>query len=232
MSASAVIVAAGAGSRLGGEPKQFRRLGDRPVLAWSCSLFASHADVEQFVVVLPQQLAESPPDWLSQFDLTIVTGGATRRESVRCGLAAVGDSDVVLIHDAARPFATTDLVSRLLGAAHSSGAVIPVLEMTDTIKRVKSGAAGAFVDATVDRSVLRAAQTPQAFPLDQIRRLHELAEESGLECPDDAVLCEAAGIEVRTISGEHWAFKVTHPEDFALAEWLVASGRVLPSDVT
>ncbi len=230
MSASAVIVAAGSGTRLGGEPKQFRQLGDRPLLAWSCSLFASHAEVKQIVVVLPRSLAESPPDWLNQFDLTIVTGGATRRESVRCGLAAVGDSDVVLIHDAARPFATTDLVGRLLGAARSFGAVIPVMEMTDAIKRMNAPVAGASVDVTLDRSVLRAAQTPQAFPLGQIRRLHEMAEESGREYPDDAVLCEAAGIEVRTISGEPWAFKITHPEDLALAEWLVASGRVRPSD--
>lgn len=232
MSASAVVVAAGSGSRLGGEAKQFRVLGDRPLLAWSCALFASHADIERLVVVLPGELAESPPAWLETYCPTVVTGGATRRESVRRGLAVVGDSDVVLIHDAARPFISKDLVSRLLDEVRSRGPVIPVVEMSDTIKRLDAPTAGACIERTLDRSVLRGAQTPQAFPVEQIRRLHEMAEEAGLECSDDAVLCEVAGITVRTIAGERWGFKITHAEDFALAEWLVSSGLIRPSDGT
>ncbi|TFG66302.1 MAG: 2-C-methyl-D-erythritol 4-phosphate cytidylyltransferase [Gemmatimonadales bacterium] len=230
--ACAVIVAAGTGSRLGGDAKQFRQLGDRPLLAWSCALFASHPEVEHLIVVLPRGLAESPPGWLERFHPTVVTGGATRRESVGRGLAAVGDSDFVLIHDAARPFVSADLVSRLLGAVSSRGPVIPVLEVSDAIKQIDAPAAGASVKQTLDRSILRVAQTPQAFPFEQIRRLHELAEVSGQECPDDAMLCEAAGIEVQTIPGERWAFKVTQVEDLALAEWLVSSGRVRPADGT
>lgn len=232
MSTSAVVVAAGTGSRLGGVPKQFRALGGRPLLAWSCALFASHSEVEHLVVVLPRELAASPPDWLIPFRPTVVEGGTTRQESVRRGLASVGESDVVLIHDAARPFAAADLVSRLLAEARMHGSVIPVLEVADAIKRIEAPTTESTVERTLDRSVLRAAQTPQAFPLDQIRHLHARAEQSGLNCPDDAALCEAAGIEVRTIRGERWAFKVTHEEDFALAEWLVASGRVRLQDGT
>lgn len=232
MTTSAVVVAAGAGSRLGGEPKQFRALGGRPLLAWSCALFASHPAVEHLVVVLPPELAATPPDWLGPFRPTIVGGGATRRESVRRGLAGVTESDIVLIHDAARPFASSDLVSRLLAETREHGSVIPVLELADAIKQIDAPTAGSTVERTLDRSLLRAAQTPQAFPLDQIRRLHTLAEQSSLNCPDDAALCEAARIDVRVIRGERWAFKVTHAEDFALAEWLVASGRVRLQDGT
>ncbi len=226
MSACAVIVAAGSGSRLGGDPKQFRLIGDRPVLAWSCSVLAFHPGIERLVVVLPQELAESPPAWLDQYHAIIVTGGSTRRESVGCGLEAVGDSDVVLIHDAARPFISPDLVSRLLHAVTEHGAVIPTLELSDTIKRVDTAGPEASVAQTLDRSMLRAAQTPQAFAAEQILELHELAKRSGEKCPDDAAMCEAAGITVRTIPGERWAFKITHEEEFALAQWLVESGRI------
>lgn len=230
MKACAVVVAAGFGSRVGGEVKQFRILGDRPVLAWSCSLFASHPEIERLVVVLPKESAQSPPEWLEPFHPTIVAGGLTRRESVRRGLSAVEDSDFVLIHDAARPFVSVDMVSRLLSVVATDGAVIPVLELSDAIKQIAAPTAGASIAQTLDRSVLRGAQTPQAFPVAQIRQLHEVAEESQLDCPDDAVLCEAAGIEVRTVPGERWAFKITHAEDFALAEWLVRSGRIRPAD--
>ncbi len=232
MTTSAVVVAAGAGSRVGGEPKQFRTLGGRPLLAWSCALFASHPEIEHLIVVLPPDMVASPPDWLGPFCPTVVEGGASRRESVRRGLAGVKGSDLVLIHDAARPFASSDLVSRLLAEARIHGSVIPVLELADAIKQMEVSTPESTVERTLDRSVLRAAQTPQAFPLDQIRRLHALGEQSGLNCPDDAALCEAAGIDVRTISGERWAFKVTQAEDFALAEWLVASGRVRLQDGT
>ncbi len=226
MTTSAVVVAAGAGSRLGGEPKQFRALGGRPLLAWSCSLFASHPEVESLVVVLPPEMAASPPEWLVPYCAKVIVGGATRQESVQRGLAGVRGSDLVLIHDAARPFASAGLVSRLLVEARIHGSVIPVLEVADAIKQVDVPTAESKIERTLDRSLLRAAQTPQVFPLDLIRRIHTLAEESGLNGPDDAALCEAAGVDVRAIIGERWAFKITQAEDFALAEWLVASGMV------
>ena len=232
MSTSAVVVAAGTGRRLGGAPKQFRTLGGRPLLAWSCALFASHPEVEDLVVVLPPEVAASPPDWMIPFRPTVVEGGASRQESVRRGLEAVGQAEFVLIHDAARPFATADLVTRLLAEAHIHGSVIPVLEVADAIKQIEAPTVESTVERTLDRSLIRAAQTPQAFPLDQIRQLHTRADPSGVNCPDDAALCEAAGIEVRTISGERWAFKVTHADDFGLAEWLVGSGRVRLQDGT
>lgn len=145
-----------------------------------------------------------------------------------CGLAVAGDAGLVLIHDAARPFASADLVRRLLVSARTHGAVIPVLEPVDAVKQLAPGEAR--ISRTLDRSILRAAQTPQVFALEEIRRLHEAADRSGHDAPDDAALCEEAGIAVQTIPGERWAFKITHPEDLALAEWLVATGRVRPAN--
>lgn len=224
----AVIVAGGTGSRIGGPPKQFREVGGRPMLAWSCSRFTAHPEIDEIVVVVPAAIAADPPAWLRRPDLHLTAGGATRRASVQAGIAALTDAAVVLIHDAARPFVSAELVGRLARAA-GEGPVIPVLGLPDTIKRMQPAGEGGpsdRVQATIDRDRLRAAQTPQAFPCELIRRLHEAAAAEGIEPTDDADLCERAGIEVRTVPGERLAFKITHPEDLAMAEWLVASGRV------
>ncbi|HSM08315.1 MAG TPA: 2-C-methyl-D-erythritol 4-phosphate cytidylyltransferase [Gemmatimonadota bacterium] len=228
----AVIVAGGTGSRVGGPPKQFREVGGRPMLGWSCARFTRHPEVEQIVVVVPGAIATDPPAWLRRLDVRLTAGGATRRASVRAGLAALPDVDVVLIHDAARPFVSAELVGRLARAARE-GPVIPVLALPDTIKRMRPAEGGGSsdrIEATFDRDLLRAAQTPQAFPLELIRRLHEAAASEGIEPTDDADLCERAGVEVRTVPGERLAFKITHADDLAMAEWLVASGRIAPPE--
>lgn len=225
---AAVVVAGGSGRRIGGVPKQFREVGGHPLLAWSCARFRRRPDVDQIVVVLPAGAAENPPAWLAVWDVRIAVGGPSRRASVRSGLSAVdGGASSVLIHDAARPFLTDDLLDRLV-AAVPRGPVVPVLPLADTIKRMRSrqGEDAAVVERTVDRERLRAVQTPQAFPVALIRDLHERAEREDAPASDDAVLCERAGIAVRTVAGERWAWKITHDEDLALAEWLVASGRV------
>ncbi len=224
----AVIVAGGTGSRIGGPPKQFREVGGRPMVEWSCVRFNAHPEVDEVVVVVPAAIASDPPAWLRRPDVRLTAGGATRRASVRAGLAVLTDAAVVLIHDAARPFVSAELVGRLARAA-ADGPVIPVLELPDTIKRIgpaDEGGPSIRVQATLDRDHLRAAQTPQAFPCELIRRLHEAAAADGIEPTDDADLCERAAIDVRTVPGERFAFKITHPEDLAMAEWLVASGRV------
>lgn len=229
---AAVIVAGGTGSRIGGTPKQFREVGGRPMLEWSCERFTSHPDVDAVVVVVPAEIAEGPPAWLQRPDIRVVAGGATRRASVRAGLAALtaggSAAAVVLIHDAARPFVSGELIGGLARAA-GEGPAIPVLRLADTIKRMPpADEAGRpdRVEATLDRERLRAAQTPQAFPLALIHRLHEAAAIEGVEPTDDAELCERAGVEVRTVPGERLAWKITHPDDLATADWLVASGRV------
>lgn len=223
-----VIVAGGSGRRIGGVPKQFREVGGRPLLAWSCARFAAHSTAGAIVVVLPDELAADPPAWLAAWDLRVVAGGATRRDSVRAGLAGLDAStSSVMIHDAARPFVSEELLDRL-AAAVGEGPVVPVVPLADTIKRMRSrrGEDATRVEGTVDREQLRGAQTPQGFPFSLIRDLHEQAEREGTLVSDDAMLCERAGVPVRAIPGERWAWKITQPEDLALAEWLVASGRV------
>lgn len=223
-----MIAAGGAGRRIGGVPKQFRDVGGRPLLAWSCARFSAHDAVGPIVVVLPDDLAADPPSWLGAWDVRVVAGGATRRDSVRAGLAGLDETtDSVMIHDAARPFVSGDLVDRM-AASVGGGPVVPVVPLADTIKRMRSrrGEDATLVEGTVDREQLRGAQTPQGFPFGLIRELHEQAERDGIPASDDAMLCERAGVPVRGIPGERWAWKVTQPEDLALAEWLVASGRV------
>lgn len=225
---AAVIAAGGAGRRIGGLAKQFRAVGGRPLLAWSCARFATHRAVGPIVVVLPASIATHPPDWLEAWDVQVVAGGATRQESVRSGLARLApETPAVLIHDAARPFISAEMVGRLASAV-ADGPVVPVIPLADTIKRMRSrrGEDATVVEVTVDREHLRAVQTPQAFPFPLIRDLHERAAGKDSPASDDSVLCEHAGIRVRTVEGERWAGKITRLEDLAVAEWLVASGRV------
>lgn len=221
MSAAAVVVAGGEGRRLGGERKQFRPIGGAPLLAWCCGALARHAGIGQVVVVVPPDAADAPPAWLTGVAERVVAGGASRRDSVRAGLAAVDDRhDVVLVHDGARPFLSRDLLDRIL-AVSGEGPVIPGLPLTDTVKMVGDDDR---VRATLDRGLLRRAQTPQAFPLALLRDLHAAAETEELEATDDAFLCERAGIPVRVVPGETWNVKVTTPFDLALARWWVESG--------
>ena len=236
--AAAVIVAGGSGRRIGGEPKQFRPIGGHPMLQWSCETFRLHPAIGPIVVVLPEEIAAEPPGWLRKTGVRLAAGGVRRRDSVRAGLEALAETRspgatgdgarprTVLIHDAARPFASADLVARVVLAARE-GPAIPVLPLADAIKQVASrrGEEKEAVLDTLDRDRLRAAQTPQGFPLELILGLHR---EAGPEvaAPDDAALCERAGLRVRTVPGERWAWKITHPEDLAVADWLVASGRI------
>ena len=221
MSAAAVIVAAGSGRRIGGEPKQFRMLGPAPLLAWSCHALARNEGMSELVVVVPPGVAVDPPDWLKGLCDTVVEGGPTRRDSVGLGLAALsGEHDTVLVHDGARPFLSAKLIGSVLEACRE-GPAIPGLPLTDTVKLVGEGG---LVLSTLDRDRLRAVQTPQGFPLELLRGLHEQSADDGPEATDDAFLAEAVGIPVRIVSGDPLNLKVTTGADLALAEWLVHSG--------
>jgi 2-C-methyl-D-erythritol 4-phosphate cytidylyltransferase len=223
-SAAAVIVAAGQGQRFGpSERKQYASLGGLPVLQWSIRSFRAHDAIRHIVVVLPPEDAKEPPAWLVGAD-RIVEGGDTRASSVARGVEVVPrDLDRILIHDGARPFASTSLIGRVCEAA-VRGPVIPVLPLSDTIKEVSGE--GRIV-RTSDRSRLCRAQTPQGFPGGLFRRLCiETAPNS--DVTDDAMLCEAHGIEVATVEGEPHNLKITSSEDLAFASWLVESGLITP----
>jgi len=217
---AAIIVAAGRGLRAGaGGPKQYRSVGGRSVIARAMQPFCGH----------PELVAVQPvvnPDDIAMFNdavgaltyRTPVSGGATRQESVRAGLEALAElaPDVVLVHDAARPFADRALISRAVAAAMETGAAVPVIPVTDTIKQVDPAG---HVAATPDRAALRIAQTPQAFRFDVILDAHRRAANEGRnDFTDDAALAEWAGLTVATFEGDAVNMKMTTPADFEREE--------------
>jgi 2-C-methyl-D-erythritol 4-phosphate cytidylyltransferase len=226
------VVAGGSGRRFGG-PKQFLPLAGRPVAAWSVAAARTVAD--GVVLVVPAGTSGTGPVALATSGRSdpgadadvramgadrVVTGGDTRSESVRAGLAAVpDDASIIVVHDAARPLAAARLFASVVEAVRSSGAdgAIPVLPVGDTLKRVAGGVIGGTVEHGVDRDGLVAVQTPQAFVAAILRTAHG----GGAEATDDAALLEALGATVRTVEGQPHNVKLTRPEDLALAEALM-----------
>ncbi len=198
----AIVLAGGRGSRFGGL-KQFELLGDRRVLDWS--LAAARASCDGAVVVVPAGVEEPGA----------VKGGRTRSASVRAGLAAVPfDTEVVVVHDAARPLAGVKIYERVVAAIRAGAdAAIPVVAVSDTIKRVE----GTIVVETLDRSTLVAVQTPQAFRASVLREAHA----TGSEATDDAALVEMIGGKVITVDGDRRNLKLTTPDDVVVARALL-----------
>jgi len=219
MSFSAIVVAAGSGSRAGG-PKQWRSVGGRPLLAWSVgALLEGGAD--EVVVVVPAGSEDQAAEALTGLSgWRAVTGGATRAESVQAGLAALTATDdtPVLIHDAARPFLTPDHIARLLDALDGADAALLALPVPDTLKR--EGADG-LVAGTEPREGLWRAQTPQAARLKTFKGAFAVWPSSDPPT-DDAAVVERAGGTVRLVPGDPRLMKLTYPEDFALAEQMIA----------
>lgn len=220
LSVAAVIVAAGRGLRAGGNlPKQYRELAGEPVIRSTLSLFAWHGQIGAVQAVIhPDDRGSYEAAAKGLRVLAPVSGGATRQASVRAGLEALRERapDIVLVHDAARPFCSAELISRAIVACGETGAAIPALDVTDTIKRVD---ASGHVAGTIDRQQLRAVQTPQAFAFTALLDAHRRAAQEGREdFTDDAALAEWAGLKVATFAGEASNVKLTTDEDFAKAE--------------
>jgi 2-C-methyl-D-erythritol 4-phosphate cytidylyltransferase len=215
-----IVVAAGAGTRFGA-PKQYAVVAGRPVLEWAVD--ACRARSEGVVLVLPagesHDLADgSGPRHRHGADV-IVPGGATRADSVRCGLSAVpGSAEIVVVHDAARPLASAALFDAVVAAVRSDGVdgVVPGLPVSDTIKAVDETGR---VTRTLDRATLVAVQTPQAFRAATLRRAHDTTQASAT---DDAMLVESLGGTVLVVPGEVENIKITGPDDLATAERLLA----------
>lgn len=221
----ALIVAAGRGSRLPGvQPKQYRTLAGVPVLRWCLDAFVGHPDVTAVQVVTGADDTAHYASAIGDLDLLApVTGGPTRQESVLRGLEAIAEhvpsASRVLIHDGARPFVSPELISTVNRALDTASGVVPVLAVTDTIKRVDDGRVG----ATVDRTGLFRAQTPQGFDFAQLLSAHR--EHAGRDFTDDAAIAEAAGLLVLAVRGEETNLKITHPEDLDRAEAALAATR-------
>jgi 2-C-methyl-D-erythritol 4-phosphate cytidylyltransferase/2-C-methyl-D-erythritol 2,4-cyclodiphosphate synthase len=223
---AAVVVAAGQGLRAGGEiPKQFRRIAGETLLERSLSAFAEAPDVT-FVqpVIRPDDVDLVRRLTRGMNVLEPVAGGATRQASVRAGLEALVSCtpDIVLVHDAARPFASASLITRAIAAAEKTGAAIPALPVTDTVKRIDSAGT---IEATLDRNSIRLVQTPQAFAFPVLFDAHRRALAQGRDdFTDDAALAEWAGIKVNVFAGDPGNIKFTTPEDFARAEAIQSAG--------
>ncbi len=231
MTTAALIAAGGRGTRAAADlPKQYARLGSSVVLAWTLKAFLGHPAVDIVQVVIgagDERLYEAAVKGLPQDKLLPpVKGGATRQASVRNGLAALAarSPERVLIHDAARPFVGTDVIDRVLAALVESPGAIAAMPLTDTIKRA---ATGNRVAATLDRSQLWSAQTPQGFRFPDILEAHERARAAGRDdLTDDAAVAEWAGLAVTLVPGSAANRKLTTAEDLAMANRVIAGPEV------
>ena len=215
-----MIVAAGRGLRAGGDiPKQYRMIGNAPAIRASLAIFSGHdriAAVQPVINPDDGRLYEAASEGLPV--MQPVSGGATRQASVRAGLRALAPlaPELVLVHDAARPFASPALITRAIAAAARHRAAVPVVPLVDTVKTID---ASGTVTGTPDRARLRAVQTPQAFEFDVLVEAHKRAEAAGRDdFTDDAALAEWAGLKVTTFDGEDGNVKLTTADDFARLE--------------
>ena len=218
MTVGVVVPAAGEGVRLGpGGPKALRLLAGEPLLVHAVRGLRSAPSVGPVVVAAPPTAVAEVAALLASYDVVVVAGGSSRTRSVAAGLAALpAEVDVVLVHDAARCLTPPEVVERVVAAVRAgAGAVVPVLPVVDTVKRVD----GDRVTATVERADLRSVQTPQGFRREVLVAAHAGDPD---EATDDAGLVERAGGEVVTVEGSDEALKVTRPLDLLLAEAMLA----------
>lgn len=229
MKVSAIVVAAGSGVRLGyPQPKAFVELGSRPLLYYSLRTIRDLEPVAEVIVTLPPNKEAAARATLAQAGLRVpvklTPGGAERQDSVRIALSLVSaDSTIVLVHDAARPFASAELFHACIEASSRSGGAIAAIQVSDTLKQAARG----VISATRPRDGLFAAQTPQAFRRDLLIAGHAKAVEAALPATDDAFLIEQMGNPVEIVTGSALNFKITTPEDLRLARALLASDSLL-----
>lgn len=233
MKTIAVIVAGGQGKRIKGDlPKQFIRLGDRPIVVHTLDKFESCEVVDEVVLVAPEQyLGYCSQAVVDKFNLTkvrkIVCGGGERQDSARLGLEACpAGTSIVVIHDAVRPFISPQKISAAVKLCHEKKAVVLAVPPKDTIKRGEDG----LVVTTLDRGKLWLIQTPQVFDYELILNAHEKAKKEGFAGTDDSVLVERLGRDVAILEGDYANVKITTTEDLAIAEALIRlTGEENPS---
>jgi 2-C-methyl-D-erythritol 4-phosphate cytidylyltransferase/2-C-methyl-D-erythritol 2,4-cyclodiphosphate synthase len=212
MTVTALIVAAGSGSRMGGDlPKQYRRLGNKAVLAHAVDALASHPKVDAVRVVVGAGQQEQALEALAGRRVgELIVGGKERADSVRAGLAAIGDG-IVLVHDAARPFCPPAVIDRLLDALDGHDGAVPVLKVADTLAK-----GGATLASMVDRAHLLRIQTPQAFHVEDL--LYAIDEAKRRAPTDESTVMVEAGLKVATVEGDAMLDKLTGAADWARAE--------------
>ena len=224
MHVSAIIAAGGRGARFGaGRPKQLLTLAGRPILQRSIEAFLRCDLVQDIVVALPPEVVDDPPPYLAALAgrVQLVAGGHRRQDSVANAFARVaGRADIIVIHDAARPLVSDEVIRRTVAAAAESGAAVAAVAAHDTVKR---GDASGTIAATLPREQIYLAQTPQAFRTGVLR--DALARDD--EATDESMLAEKAGHPVRLVEGDRRNLKITTPDDLAMAERLI--GEAAPA---
>jgi len=223
----AIVVAAGKGTRLGGDrPKQFLQLAGVPVIIHTLKQFERSKRINEVIMVLPAEDTAGFESLAQKFELSkvrrIVAGGSTRAQSVRNGLAAIVDAEIVAVHDGVRPLVTPEEIDEVVGAAERGGAAILTAPVADTIKRVESDR----IVETVSRAELRRALTPQCFQFEVLKRAYEQLDElesAGVEITDESFLVERLGLKIVSVAGSARNIKITNADDIALAEVLIKS---------
>jgi 2-C-methyl-D-erythritol 4-phosphate cytidylyltransferase len=217
----AIIVAGGSGIRMNaGMPKQYLPIAGKPILALAVDPFEKSPLIDEIILVVSEEyLAYASREIVDKYNLKkvskIISGGATRRESVLAGLSACPQvSDYVAIHDGVRPFVRTSLIEQLFIAVQQTGAAIPAVNAKDTVKFVEKN----FIVSTIPREKAFLAQTPQVFRYINILEFHRKAADQNFEATDDAILAEQYGMKVAIVPGYYDNIKITTPEDLILAE--------------
>jgi 2-C-methyl-D-erythritol 4-phosphate cytidylyltransferase / 2-C-methyl-D-erythritol 2,4-cyclodiphosphate synthase len=227
--ADVVIVAAGSSTRMGGIDKVTAPLAGRPLLAWTLQPFTAGPPIDRIVVVAAADRAAElrTAPWMPE-RIAVVAGGARRQESVAAGIGEIERGQtpadrVILVHDAARPAASPDMIRRVIDAAHEHGAAIPAMPIVETVKAVADG----VIERTVDRGNLWTAQTPQAARLGIFREAYARFPPEGPDTfTDEAALLEACTIPVHIVPGHMDNLKVTHPDDLQRAASILDAGAV------
>lgn len=217
----AIVVGAGSGSRMKTD-KTFLMLQDKPLIVWPLCALQECKLIDEIILVLQREKVQKGRELVDEYKLdkvkTICPGGELRQDSVINGLNQIADCEWVIIHDGARPYLTQKLICDGLEAARQTGAAVAAVPVKDTIKRCDSDE---LVELTLDRSSLRAIQTPQIFRFDIIKRAYNTA---GVQVTDDSSLVERAGFKVKLYPGDMNNIKITTPEDITLAEFIARKG--------
>ncbi|MBX9770859.1 MAG: 2-C-methyl-D-erythritol 4-phosphate cytidylyltransferase [Candidatus Obscuribacterales bacterium] len=227
---AAILLAAGIGARCAKpgdkSPKQFLSIGKHPVWVWPYLALSNHKDINQIVVATLPEMVDTVRQYVEKIpsskEVIVTTGGATRQESVRLSLNVLDQGnnkpDYVLVHDAARPFLTEQIISDTLEGVRKYGACTIGVTASDTVKKVTDG----VIVETLDRNTLVLVQTPQAARFDWLLKAHEQARQDGSNVTDDAAILEQAGHKVVVVKGSAHNLKITEPEDLALADALAS----------
>jgi 2-C-methyl-D-erythritol 4-phosphate cytidylyltransferase len=225
-----VLPAAGIGARLPGNiKKQYRKIDGKEIFIHTLSHVLNTNFLKEIILVVAKEDLASIKKIIMRYYpsqmnmINFAEGGATRQKSVLNGLRALsGFINMVAIHDAVRPFASSELFDKTILAAKLSGGAIPIVSVKETLKIIDKN----IIEKTVDRTKIFTAQTPQVFLKDNIIRAHEAAEINNFDCTDDSQVAELAGFTITTVQGEEFNLKITSPADISFAEHLIATGAL------